>query len=80
MPKKISSNEIVVEVFIEKKKGKLNSSDLQKTVQSLMDPKIHSEWQGLRLSGISRATSAVPPDKRFVRGTMEEILGAKLDR
>jgi hypothetical protein len=41
---------------------------------------MHTEWRGLKLGGISRATAAQPPDKTFVRGTIEEILGANLDQ
>jgi len=80
VPKKITRSQIVVEMFIESKKGKPSSSELQKVVQDFVKSKIQSEWQGLKLAGISRATSAVPPDRRFVRGTIEEILGARLEK
>jgi hypothetical protein len=80
VPQKISSNEIVVEMFIASRKFKTAPSELHKVVQEIVQSKISSEWQGLKLAGISRAASAVPPDKRYVRGTIEEILGARLER
>jgi hypothetical protein len=80
VPMKISCDQIVVEMFIEAKKGKPKASEIQRVVQDFVKTKIHSEWQGLRLAGISKPTSATPPERRFVRGTIEEILGAKLER
>jgi hypothetical protein len=80
VPKKISSDEIVVEMFVETKKGRGGPAQLQKVIQNLVNSKIHSEWHGLKLGGISRATNAVPPAHRVVRGTIEEILGSRLER
>ena len=79
VPRKISNNEIVVEMFIEAKKGKANTSALQKVVHDIVQSKIQTEWHGLKLAAISKTTSAIPPEQRFVRGTIEEILGARLD-
>jgi len=81
VPKKISSNQIVVEMFVEPRKGgKATAAQLQKAVEKFVHEKVGSDWQGLKLARISKATSAVPPERRFVRGTIEEILGARLDR
>ena len=80
VPKKISSNQVVVEMFVEAKKGKVTAAQAQKAVERFVNEKVGSEWQGLKLARISRVSSAVPPERRFVRGTIEEILGANLDR
>jgi hypothetical protein len=80
VPKKISSNQIVVEMFVEPKKGKTTTGQIQKIVEKFVQSKIGSEWQGLKLARISKSANAVPPERRFVRGTIEEILGARLDR
>jgi hypothetical protein len=80
VPKKISSNQIVVEMFVEGRKGKVSAAQVHKAVERFVHEKVGSEWQGLKLARISRAVSAVPPERRFVRGTIEEILGAKLER
>jgi hypothetical protein len=80
VPKKISSSEILVDLFVNpSKKGKAVLRDLPKLVLSFVQKKIESEWRGLKLGGISRPTAAVPPQKAFVRGTIEEMLGANLD-
>jgi hypothetical protein len=80
VPKKISSNEIKVDIFVDPQSGKkLQALDIQKAVTNFVKSKIHSEWAGLKLGNISRATAASPPDQTFHRGTIEEILGAKLE-
>jgi hypothetical protein len=80
VPRKISSNEIKVDMFVDPTKRLKSGVDLQKAVQSLVKAKIQSEWQGLKLAGISRATVAAPPEQKFARGTIEEILGATLEK
>ncbi len=80
VPKKISSSQIVVEMFVDAKKGKVTAAQAQKAVERFVNEKVGSEWQGLKLARIGRVSSAVPPERRFVRGTIEEILGANLDR
>lgn len=80
VPRKISSNEIKVDMFVDPLKRLKSGTDLQKNVQNFVKAKIQSEWQGLKLAGISRATVAAPPEQRFARGTIEEILGATLDK
>ena len=80
VPRKISSNEIKVDMFVDPTKRLKSGVDLQKAVQSLVKAKIQSEWQGLKLAGISRATVAAPPEQKFTRGTIEEILGATLEK
>jgi len=80
VPKKVSSNEIQVELFFEgTRKGRQSSRDVQKTLQDFVRGKIESEWAGLRLASIGRPGVAVPPQKTFVRGTIEEMLGANLE-
>jgi hypothetical protein len=81
VPKRISSSEIQVELFVSPlKKGKIVMRDLPKVILSFVQKKIESEWKGLKLGSISRPTAAVPPQKTFVRGTIEEMLGANLER
>ena len=80
VPKKISSSEILVDLFVNPvKKGKIVLRDMPKVIQSFVQKKIESEWRGLKLGGISRPTAAVPLQKTFVRGTIEEMLGAHLE-
>jgi hypothetical protein len=80
VPKKISSNEIKVDIFVDPQtKKKLQSTDIQKVVTNFVKAKIHSEWTGLKLGNISRATAASPPDQTFHRGTIEEILGSPIE-
>jgi hypothetical protein len=81
VPKKISNSEIQVELFFEAtRKGRQNTRDVQRTLQEFVRGKIESEWAGLRLASIGRPGVAVPPQKTFVRGTIEEMLGAILDK
>ncbi len=80
VPKKISSNQIVVEMFVDSRKGKATAAQVQKAVEKFVHEKVGSEWHGLKLARISKSTTAVPPERRFVRGTIEEILGSRLDR
>lgn len=80
VPKKISSNEIKIDIFVDPQAGKkLQPMDIQRAVASFVRAKIHTEWAGLKLGNISRATVASPPDQTFHRGTIEEILGANLE-
>ena len=80
VPKKISSNEIKVDIFVDPtSRKKLQATDVQRAVAEFVKVKIHSEWAGLKLGNISRATVALPPDQTFHRGTIEEILGTNLD-
>ena len=79
VPRKISSSEIKVDLFITAPRGgKMASRDLQKLVQNFVQSKIASEWRGLVLEDISRPTAAVPPTKSIVRGTIEDMLGVSL--
>jgi hypothetical protein len=80
VPRKVASNEIRVDIFLgSTRKGKLAATTITRAVQNLVKSKLSSEWSGLKLSSISKPTTAAPPDQAFVRGTMEEILGAKLE-
>jgi hypothetical protein len=81
VPRKISSNEILVDLFVNPvKKGKIVIRDVAKMIQSFVQKKIDTDWRGLKLGGISRPTAATPPQKTFMRGTIEEMLGAHLER
>jgi len=80
VPTKISRKEIKVDIFFDaRQKGKGNIASLQKSVQSFVKSKVQTEWKGLKLGSISRATAAAPPDEKFKRATIEEILGASLE-
>jgi len=80
VPKKISSDQVVVEMFVETRKGKTTPAQVQKAVEQFVSERVESQWHGLKVARIGKATSAVPPERRFVRGTIEEILGSQLDR
>ena len=81
VPKKISNKEIKIDLFVDPQfKGKGSAPQLQKMIQNLVSSKIHTDWVGLELAGISRAGSAIPPEQMFRRGTIEEILGAQLEK
>jgi hypothetical protein len=58
----------------------MQPKDLQRAVESFVQAKLVSEWKGLRLAGIGRPTSAAPPKRTFVRGTIEEMLSTPLDQ
>jgi hypothetical protein len=80
VPRKISSREIKVDIFLDpQKRKKAGGSDVQKVVQDFIREKIRSDWSGLKLGGIARVSAATPPDEKFTRGTIEEILGANLE-
>jgi hypothetical protein len=80
VPTKISNKEIKIDIFFDAlQKGKANIAGIQKSVQSFVKTKIQTEWKGLKLGGISRASAALPPDEKLKRGTIEEILGATLE-
>ena len=81
VPRKVSSNEVLIDFFVEPHAKGANSAKLASHfVQNFVERKIGSEWKGLKLGSVGRPTSALPPQKAFVRGTIEEILGAKLIR
>ncbi|HTY01058.1 MAG TPA: hypothetical protein VMG09_13615 [Bacteroidota bacterium] len=81
VPKRISSREVLIDFFVEHQ-GKLPAAikNTLNLVESFVQHKIASEWKGLKLGGLSRPTNAVPPNRTFVRGTIEEMLGTKLVR
>ncbi|MDH4069796.1 MAG: hypothetical protein OEV30_05175 [Ignavibacteria bacterium] len=80
VPKKVSSDQVVVEMFVETKKGKTTSAQVEKAVEEFVSAHVESDWHGLKVARIGKVTSALPPDRRFVRGTIEEIMGSRLDR
>jgi hypothetical protein len=81
VPKRISSQQIVIELFVERQgKGAHASKDVARAVESFVQHKIASEWKGLKLGAISRPSVAAPPQRAFVRGTIEEMIGTKLLR
>lgn len=80
VPRKISSNEIKVDMFLYPiKKGRMQGVEIQKVVQTFVKNKIEHDWHGLKLANISRATAATPPERTVIRGTIEEILGTELE-
>jgi len=79
VPRKISNKEIKVDMFVElQAKGK--GAQTQKLIENFVSAKIRTDWLGLKLAGISKASAAAPPEHDYRRGTIEEILGAQLDR
>ncbi len=81
VPKRISSKEITIEMFVDPQvKGKPNAAQMEKMIQGFVNTKIQTEWMGLELAGISRESAAAPPEQMFRRGTIEEILGAELEK
>lgn len=81
VPRRVSSNEVLIDFFVEPHAKGANAAKLAtRFVQSFVENKIASEWKGLKLGSVGRPTSALPPQKAFVRGTIEEMLGAKLVR
>lgn len=80
VPRRISSHEIKVDIYLDaQKRKKVGAADVTRVVQNFIKEKIQSDWRGLKLGGITRAAAAAPPDERFTRGTIEEILGANLE-
>lgn len=80
VPKRISNTEIQVDMFVNaSRKGKTPLKQVQKIVQEFVREKIGTDWKGLKLATVGRPTAATPPRKMFVRGTIEEILGANLE-
>lgn len=80
VPKKISSNEIKVDIFVDPlSKKKVQPTEIQRAVTNFVKSKIPSEWPGLKLGNISKATAASPPGQTFHRGTIEEILGSAVE-
>jgi len=81
VPKKISNREVKIELFVDlQAKGKTNAAQVHKMIQGFVEAKMHTEWMGLKLASISRASVATPPEQMFRRGTIEEILGAQLGK
>ena len=81
VPKRISNKEITIDMFVDLQvRGKGSAAQIQKLIQNFVSTKIHTDWIGLRLAGISRVSTAAPPEQMFRRGTIEEILGAQLEK
>ena len=80
VPQKISSKEVKIEMFVDlQSKSRPSAAQMQKMIQGFVHAKIQTDWLGLKLAGISRASAAAPPDQMFRRGTIEEILGTQLE-
>ena len=80
VPTKISSTEVKIDVFVAPAKGsRLQTRSVPRLIQNLIEGKVSSEWRGLRLGEIGSPTTAIPPQKSYVRGTIEDMLGASLD-
>ncbi len=79
VPRKISSNEVKVDIYVNARKGKKGiDASVVKLVETFVQEKIRSEWRGLTFSGIAKAAAAQVPESAGRRGTIEEILGATL--
>jgi len=80
VPTKISSAEVRIDIFVAPAKGsRLQAKSVPRLIQNLIETKVASEWRGLRLGEIGRPTTAVPPQKSYIRGTIEDMLGANLE-
>jgi hypothetical protein len=81
VPTRISNTEVKLDFFFSaQRKGKQQLRSALKVVEDFVREKIGSEWKGLSFGSIGRPTFATPPTKSFVRGTIEEMLGANLDQ
>lgn len=81
VPRKISSGEIKVDIYLNSTKRKKKPGiSTMKAVQDFIVDKVQSEWQGLKFGGITKASAATPPAQTVTRGTIEEILGATLEK
>jgi len=81
VPRKISNKEIKIDMFVDPQiSGKGSAALVQKMIKNFVNSKIGTDWVGLRLAGISRASAAAVPEQTFRRGTIEEILGAQLEK
>jgi len=81
VPKKVSNKEIKIDLFVGPQiKGKGSALQLQKLIENFVSTKIQTDWTGLKLSSIGPASVATPPEQMFRRGTIEEILGAQLEK
>ena len=80
VPRSVSNSEIKIDIFVDAMKpGSSHSADVQKVVQHFVKAKMQTSWKGFKLGGISKPTNANPPDEKFKRGTIEEILGSNLE-
>ncbi len=80
VPRSVSNSEIKIDIFVDAvKPGSSRGADVQKAVQHFVKAKMQTTWKGFKLGGISKPTNANPPDEQFKRGTIEEILGSKLE-
>jgi hypothetical protein len=81
VPTRITSDTVTVDLFFSPGRGsRLQTRQLLKAVQELVEQKVGSEWEGLRLAAIGKPSHAAPPTKMFVRGTIEDMLGVPLAR
>lgn len=81
IPRKISNREILIDFFVDRTaKAATTAKASLKAVEHFVQAKVGSEWKGLKFGGVGRPISAQPPQKMFVRGTIEEMLGAKVIR
>ena len=76
VPRRVSSKEVLVDIFVEAQ-GKAGGKGAARFVQNFVQHKIASEWKGLKLGTVGRPISAQAPNKTYVRGTIEEMLGTK---
>jgi hypothetical protein len=80
VPKKISGARIEIDVFVDPERtAKPLSKNVQRTVQDFVKSQIESQWKGLKLGSVGRPSAAAPPEKAFVRGSIEDILGVAIE-
>lgn len=80
IPTRVTRAGITLDLFVHPQgKGKGRATEAQRLAEELVKSKVSSEWKGLRLAGIERASAAAPPSRMIKRGTIEEILGTNLD-
>lgn len=80
VPTRISSDAVKVDLFFSPSRGaRFQPRHMLRAVQEFVEQKVGSEWEGLRLAGIGKPSLAAPPTKMFVRGTIEDMLGAPLE-
>jgi hypothetical protein len=81
VPRRITNKEVKIDLFVGVSlKGKVSDAQLHRMIQGFVSEKIRTDWTGLKLVGIGRVSSAAPPDETYRRGTIEEILGARLGK
>jgi hypothetical protein len=80
VPTHVSSKEVRVDLFFNVARSlRQQTKDTHRLLRHFVESKIESEWKGLRLGSIGRASVAPVPRETLVRGAIEEILGSDLE-